>query len=48
MSATNYFFKEDEIIDGEYKVKSFFAINDYAQTYRVRCGDFEAEVLQHF
>lgn len=48
MSATNYFFKEDEIIDGEYKVKSFFAINDYAQTYRVRSGDFEAKVLKLF
>lgn len=48
MSATNYFFKNDEVIDGEYKVKSFFAINDYAQTYRVRNQDFEAKVLKLF
>lgn len=48
MSATNYFFKYDEVIDDEYKVKSFFAINDYAQTYRVRSRDFEAKVLKLF
>lgn len=48
MSATNYFFKNDDVIDGEYKVQSFFAINDYAQTYRVRSRDYEAKVLKLF
>lgn len=48
MSAHNYFFKENDIIDDEYKVKSFFAINDYAQTYRVRNNNFEPKVLKLF
>lgn len=48
MSSANYFFKQDEVIDQQFKVKSFFAINDYAQTYRVRNRDFEAKVLKLF
>ncbi|MDO5666485.1 MAG: hypothetical protein Q4G44_01530 [Alcaligenaceae bacterium] len=48
MSATNYFFKQDEVIDQQFTVKSFFAINDYAQTYRVRNTNFEAKVLKLF
>ena len=48
MSVSDYFFKADEVIDGKYRVKSFFATNDYAQTYRVRNGDFEAKVLKLF
>ena len=48
MLATSYLFKEDEVIDGEYKVKSFFAANDYSQSYRVRNTDYEAKVLKLF
>lgn len=48
MRSANYFFKEDELIDQQFKVKSFLSINDYAQTYRVRNQDFEAKVLKLF
>ena len=48
MLTNNYFFKNDEIIGDGYKVKSFFAINDYSQTYRVRSKEFEAKVLKLF
>lgn len=48
MRSANYFFKEDELIDQQYKVKSLISINDYAQTYRVRNPAFEAKVLKLF
>lgn len=48
MTSANYFFTLDDVIDRQFKVKSFFAINDYAQTYRVRNNQFEAKVLKLF
>ena len=48
MRSANYFFKEDELIDQQYKGKSLISINDYAQTYRVRNPAFEAKVLKLF